>query len=126
MFQAKDIMTTKLITIGPEAKVKEAVKLIVKNNISGLPVVDETLKVIGIVSEKDLLDLLFNPEDLDAPISKIMMTRVTTIPGDATLFDVGEIFLSNSFRRLPVVNENSCIMGLISRRDLLKTIDKLK
>lgn len=126
MFQAKDIMTTNLITIKSEAKVKEAVKLIVKNNISGLPVVDENGEVIGVVSEKDLLDLLFNPDDLDAPISKIMMTRVTTIPGEATLFDVGEVFLSNSFRRLPVVDSENKIIGLISRRDLLRTIDKLQ
>ncbi len=126
MFQAKDIMTTKLISIGPEAKVKEAVKLIVRNNISGLPVVNKDNEVIGIVSEKDLLDLLFNPEDLEASISKIMVTRVTTIPGDATLFDVGEVFLSNSFRRLPVVDDKNRIIGLISRRDLLRTIDKLK
>lgn len=126
MFQAKDIMTTNLITIKPDEFVKDAVKLIVNNNITGLPVVNNNMEVIGIVSEKDLLDLLFNPNDLEAPISKIMMTRVTTIPGDATLFDVGDIFLSNSFRRLPVVNSKKQIIGLISRRDLLKTIDELK
>lgn len=126
MFKAKDIMTTKLITIKPDAKVKDAVKLIVKNNISGLPVINENTEVIGIVSEKDLLDLLFNPEDLDAPISKIMMTRVTTIPSEATLFDVGDLFLSNSFRRLPVIDDKGRMVGLISRRDLLKSIDKLK
>lgn len=126
MFQAKDIMTTNLITIKPDEFVKDAVKLIVNNNITGLPVINDNKEVIGIVSEKDLLDLLFNPDDLDAPISKIMMTRVTTIPGDATLFDVGETFLINSFRRLPVVNKKNQIIGLISRRDLLKTIDELK
>lgn len=126
MLHAKDIMTTKLITIKPDAKVKDAIKLIVKNNISGLPVIDENREVIGIVSEKDLLDLLFNPKDLDAPISKIMMTRITTIPGEKSLFDVGEIFLSNSFRRLPVVDEDKKIIGLISRRDLLRTIEKIK
>lgn len=126
MFKACDIMTKNLITITPNARVKDAVKLIVKNNISGLPVLNKDETIEGIVSEKDLLDLLFNPEDLKANVAKIMMTRVTTIPEEATLFDVGEIFLSNSFRRLPVVDRQNRLVGIISRRDLLKMIDKLK
>ena len=60
-FVAREIMTAPVITVGPEAKLAEAVKVMAEKNISGLPVVDEDNRVIGIISEADIVDYAGKP-----------------------------------------------------------------
>ena len=59
MLKAKDVMTTEVISISPETKLHDAVKVLVDNKISGMPVCDSQGAVIGVISERDILNFLF-------------------------------------------------------------------
>ena len=60
MFEIEDIMTKNVITVNRETTIQEAIRIIVENNITGLPVVNRKMQLVGIISEKDVMTLLYN------------------------------------------------------------------
>ncbi len=134
-FTAADYMVTNLITLRENMNVYFAIGLLLKNNISGAPVVDEDNNLIGILSEKDCLRIFADISYQNMPVSKtIMLGRgtveqfmtisVSTVESNTNLFKVAETFLQNNFRRIPVLKKNK-LVGQISRRDVLKAIKDL-
>ena len=134
-FTAADYMVTNLITLRENMNVYFAIGLLLKNNISGAPVVDEDNNLIGILSEKDCLRIFADISYQNMPVSKtIMLGRgtveqfmtisVSTVESNTDLFKVAETFLQNNFRRIPVLKKNK-LVGQISRRDVLKAIKDL-
>ena len=129
---AKQYMTTDLITLEKDMNVYYAIGILLNNNISGAPVIDENKKLIGILSEKDCLEVFAESSQSDIAISsaislgrgtveQFMTKSISTIKADDDLYLVVDIFLKNNFRRLPVL-ENEKLVGQISRRDILKAI----
>lgn len=139
--RAKDVMTTDVVTAGPETPVTEIAKTLLERRISGLPVVDEGGAVIGIVSEGDLmrreesgterhpswwLSLLLGPEERAAAyvkghgrLAKDVMTRtVVTVGEDATLDEIAGLLEKHHVKRVPVVREGR-LVGVVSRANLL-------
>tara|TARA_B100001123_G_C15235287_1_gene996924 strand:+ start:932 stop:1333 length:402 start_codon:yes stop_codon:yes gene_type:complete len=101
-----------------------AIGLLLKNRISGAPVIDKDNNLEGILSEKDCLRIFANGSFYDmpgGPVSKFMTDVVLTVNPGSDLFSVADIFLQHNFRRMPVV-EGKKIVGQISRRDVLKAI----
>lgn len=125
MFAAKTLMKTKLITVNQNSSIYEAVRLLVKKNITGLPVVDDAGMLVGIVSEKDMLRLLDNIEDKSGSVRDFMTQDVVCFNEDDSLIDIVESFIANHFRRVPIVRSNKLI-GIISRRDIVEYILKLR
>ena len=125
--KAKDIMTTKLITVSKDDDINDIIQLFISNRISGAPVV-ENGKLIGIISEKDIMKVLTIESYFNLPdrgrVEKFMSTKLTTITSDMDLYSIADVFLANHYRRLPVV-DGSKIKGLISRRNILSAILKL-
>ena len=118
-------MTTNVITIGPNATVDEACAMLLRHHISGLPVVDSDKQLVGIVSERDLLELFSDSSCDSHPISEYMQRNVFTVTEDDHLTDVVDLFVRQHFRRIPVVRDNK-IVGVISRRDLIRFIRDLR
>lgn len=118
---AKDIMTTKLVTIKENNSVRDTIKLILEKRISGIPVVDDNMSLIGIISEKDLLQLAFFGSIDDAKISDLMSRDVHTMSEDTDLLEIYEFFTQNNYKRIPIVSNNK-LVGIISRKDMLKHI----
>ena len=119
---AKDIMATNLVTVRPDMDVFDAIELLLKNKVSGAPVVDENGQFIGVFSEKDCLSLLVNAVYDQHPTSKIyafVVTQPHTVQEDTDLLTIAQIFLRHPFRRLPVLRDGK-LVGQISRRDVLK------
>ncbi len=119
---AKDIMVTKLVTLAPSVDVFDAIALLLKHKISGAPVVDEQGGFVGVFSEKDCLSLLVAAVYEQLPNTKIagfVETDARTVDETADLLSIAQIFLSTSFRRLPVVRDGK-LVGQISRRDVLR------
>lgn len=121
--RARDFMVKRLVTLSPDSDVFEAITLLLKNRISGAPVVDSTGKFLGIFSEKTSMQVL-----ISAAYEQLPTTRVEAfmnedsqrvIHEDATLLDVAEIFLTTPYRRLEVLKDGQ-LLGQISRRDVLK------
>lgn len=118
MTTIRDIMNHRVAVVRAEATLAEAVQTLVDNHIGGAPVVSADGAVVGIISETDLIDVLFELNVRHAPVSKYMTRNVKVLTPDAPLFRAARLFALSSFRRLPVV-DNGKLVGIVSRRDLL-------
>jgi CBS domain-containing protein len=117
MFSAKEIMTTDVVVITPDDTIQDAIELFQCYQISGLPVVDERWKVLGILSEYDLLRGVSTMQ-MRGSVTDFMTTVVVTVEEDASLAKLAELFLETRVRRVPVTRGGRLI-GVISRRDLI-------
>jgi CBS domain-containing protein len=130
----KDFMTKNLITLNDKMDIFQAIDVLIRNKISGAPVLNEDGVLVGMLSEKDCLKLFANESFYEMPSCHIsesgdsscqvkeFMTEVVTVVHPATdLFTVADNFLHNNIRRIPVL-ENETLVGQISRRDVLRAI----
>jgi len=124
----KEYMTRNLISFSPEMDVYEAVDVLIKNRVSGAPVVDKEDRVLGMLSEKECLKLLNESVYHTMPIGSVadyMTTTFETISSDDDIFKAAASLHEKTRRRLPVVDDGR-LVGQISRRDLLFAIQKMK
>lgn len=98
-----------------------ALELLIENNISGLPVVDDEGGLVGVLSEKDLLKIFHEPDAHS--IESVMTFDPVSMPVDAPLVDVVDCLMSNDFRRV-FIHDDAKLVGLISRADLMPAILK--
>jgi CBS domain-containing protein len=125
MFEVKTIMKTDVITVKRQTQIYEAIRTFVENNITGLPVVDDDMTLAGIISEKDVLKLLYNIEDRPGMVEDFMTKDVVSFNQDDSLIDVAECLIKNHFRRVPIV-EAGKLVGIVSRKDVIRYILKLR
>jgi predicted transcriptional regulator len=119
---AQEIMVTKLHVARPEQRVLDVVNMLLKNRISGAPVVDENRMLVGIISEKDCIKALMRAVHHGVPfsqVSDVMSTKIITISEDTHIMAMSHLFLSHPIRRLPVLRDGK-LVGQVSRRDVLK------
>ena len=125
----KNYMAKDLITFSPETNVLSAIRTLIKHEISGAPVVDETGWIVGIISEFDCLKPILESSyhnDMGTHVKDCMSKDITTINANASLMDAATLFLNNGWRRLPVI-ENKKLVGQISRIDILRAVlEKVK
>lgn len=141
LLEAKDVMTAPVITVRPETPVREVSGLMLEHRISGLPVVDEDGKLVGIITESDLLQKASGPsplqrltflkpeqaQELDehlrryqAKIASEMMTRpVVTAEEDTPLRELARLMADRRINRIPIVREGR-VVGIVTRHDVLK------
>jgi CBS domain-containing protein len=123
-YKAEDIMVRELITVRPETDAYDAIALLLKHRISGMPVVDSSGKLLGILSERDCLKTLLDSRYHNmptAPVRELMTTEMKTIRPDLGLVEIADLFVNGKFRRLPVVDQGR-LLGQISRKDVLRVI----
>ncbi len=139
--KVQDVMTTDVATTDPDTLLKEAAKELVRRRISGMPVVDSDLQVLGVVSEADILakegseprggggflQWLVDPGDpwitarFDAvTVGEAMSTPAQTITPDRPIAEAATIMLDEGVNRLPVVDTDGKLVGLVSRGDLVR------
>jgi CBS domain-containing protein len=106
-------MTRSVLTAKPETLVVDIVRLMSRNKITGLPVVDANNKLIGVVSESDIIGKTGDT------VEDIMTNGSWTVNEDTTLGDAAEVMLRRRIRRLPVVKGDNELIGLLSRSDLI-------
>ncbi len=114
----QDAMSTNLITLGENDSVLTGLTLLIKEGIAGAPVVSEDLRLIGIVTEFDLL-LGVNYVGEAMPVSRVMSRNVVSIGPGASLEEARKLVLMYRWRRIPVV-EDEKLVGILSRRDILR------
>ena len=125
--KARDIMTTKLVTLDAEMDVFHGIEMLVKHNISGAPVVDRNRKLLGVFSEKSCMRVLIDAAYDGLPtnqIGKFMDTDPVTITPDTQLLSIAQIFLTTPRRRLPVIEDDK-LVGQVSRRDVIRAASKI-
>jgi len=123
MFQAKNIMQTDLITVKPDCTIYEAVKIMAKEKISALPVVDDDINLEGIITEKDMMKLLYNFENSNCKVSEFMTKDPITFDENTSLLVICDCLMNSSFRRVPIVKGKK-LVGIISRRNVIEYICK--
>jgi CBS domain-containing protein len=118
---AKDIMNTNVITISQNETLGEAIKKLVQNKISGMPVLDDSKKMVGIISEKDILNFAFCGHLKDTKVSEAMSTKVVSYTPDSLIDSITLAISQKHFRRVPIV-KNNIVVGIISRRDIIRYV----
>ena len=125
MFKVKEIMKTKVITVKRTTDIYEAIRILVENNITGLPVVNDDMTVAGIISEKDVLRLLYEMEDKPGSVEDFMTKDVISFDQEENLVDITEHLINHDFRRVPIL-EDGKLVGILSRKDVIACILRLR
>lgn len=110
---ARDVMITDVVSITPDESVDEAARLLTFHDISGLPVCQDG-RVVGVLSEADLIG------KRGEVVGAVMTTPAVTVSETTRLEQVAEQLTQQRIRRLPVVDEQGRLVGIVSRRDVLK------
>jgi len=144
---ASDVMTTNVLSVGPDTPTRAVAKLLLEKSISAVPVVDATGAAIGMVSEGDLvqrelkrrtpsrdwwLEMLAEGENLatefldyiraaDRPVREVMRTPVVTVTEDMPIQVIAEILQEHSIKRVPVLRDGR-VVGIVSRADLVRAL----
>lgn len=145
--RVEEIMQKNVVSVNENADIKEIARALVENKVSGIPVINDAGKLVGIVSEGDLLHKETNPRMPDyvdilgaiiyyhglkryhddyrklmaTKAADIMTKKVITVAKDTTLEDAAQLMMQHSIKRLPVV-ENGEMIGIVSRADIIKTL----
>lgn len=123
---ASDVMNGDVVTFQHDTSVREAFNIIANKNFSGAPVVNDDDELIGVVTEKDLLatvSLAFSTQgQYDQQIPYIQ--DVVAINADMSIDALRGFFVEFGFKRFPVVDENRKVIGIVSRRDLVRLVSE--
>jgi CBS-domain-containing membrane protein len=138
-----EVMRRDPISVGPDSPIIKVVELLLDRDFTALPVVDENLKVIGMVSDNDLLskggvrvtlslkraadpdfvrELHDNLTSSDRKVREVMTTQVVTTTADASLGGAAKVMVARRLKRLPVVDAEGRLIGVLGRLDVLNTI----
>ena len=120
---AKDVMKSGLAIVKKQTSLYEAMNLLATKNITGLPVVDDYMNLVGILSEKDMLKLLYTPNAKPGFVGDYMTKQIVSFEKDTSLFVICHCMINNNFRRVPIL-ESGRLIGLISRADIIAYILK--
>ncbi len=122
-----DYMSTELVSFSPEEDIIEAMRRLLHWQLSGAPVVDEGGQMVGILSQKDCMAIVYNAayhQDFGGQVNQYMSRQVEHMEAHSSIVDAAEKFLHSSFRRFPVLRDGK-LVGLISRYDILQALDEL-
>jgi CBS domain-containing protein len=112
---AKDIMTRDVITVSPTATVKNLAMTLIKNQISGAPVAGRNGKIIGVVSEADIV------AKKGKDVKTIMSKNIISVTEDTAVEDIAKLMTTHRIKRLPVMR-GSEVVGIVSRADIVNAI----
>ncbi|MEW6670357.1 MAG: CBS domain-containing protein [Thermodesulfobacteriota bacterium] len=147
MLRAKDIMTTKLITVSPDMEITQAAKLLLENRINGVPVVDDAGRLVGILCQSDLISQqktlpipslfrfldgfipLASTKQIEKQVRKIaaitvahaMTPEPVTVDPETSIQDLAALMVDKNFHTLPVI-EKGKLIGVVGKEDVLKTL----
>jgi len=119
-----DLMTTDVIRVSPDTRIKEAARLMFRHRVSGLPVVDADGRLSGIITEADFLRMEVARNEADEPkpvetVGEVMSSGVVTVASDAEITEAAKIMVIQDVKRLPVVDSDNKMLGIIARLDIV-------
>lgn len=142
LVKAEDIMTRKVVSVGPDTPLSEAARRMDEMNVSGVPVVDETQTVVGVISERDFLlkmgaekngsfmaviaECLSNRGCVAMPIKgktakDIMTSPAITAQKGNTISELSKMLAEHRINRVPVVDDKGRLTGIVSRGDIVES-----
>ena len=121
MTKANLVINRNPITIKGDTPLYDAIRLLAGNPTTSLLVVNDDHRLIGILSEKDLLKLLYNPSLNYKTVEDLMTRDVVSFDVNINLVEICKCLIENGFRRVPIVSEGK-LVGVISRKDIIKSL----
>ena len=147
MIKAKDIMTRNILSVTPDTEIIKAAKILLKNRINGLPVIDDSGKLVGILCQSDLVAQqksipipsvftllesfvpLTSTKRIDKEVEKIAALKVkhamtpnpVTVGPETDIEDVAKLMVDKKYHTLPVM-EGDKVAGIVGKEDVLKTL----
>lgn len=121
----EDYMIRKPHAVIKTAAVRDVISLLMKAQIPGAPVVDEHNTLVGFVSEQDCIKEMLNDTfycEESPPVTSVMSTEVKTVRPDTSIVEIAERMAASPPKNYPVVREDGKLVGLISRRLILKAL----
>lgn len=112
---ARDVMTRDIITVSPSTSIKSLASLLIKNQISGAPVADRTGRIVGVVSEADIV------AKKGKDVRSIMSKKVIRVSEDTSIEEIAELMNRHMVKRLPVMHGRT-VVGIVSRADIVGAI----
>jgi CBS domain-containing protein len=112
---AKDIMTKDIITVGPTMTIKKLAMTLIKNQISGAPVTGKNGRIIGVVSEADIVGK--KGKDVKAIMSK----KIISVREETAVEEIAQIMTTHKIKRVPVMHDDE-VVGIVSRADIVSAI----
>jgi CBS domain-containing protein len=123
MLRAGDLMTKNVVSVKKDTPIYEALELLRKNDITGMPVIGDDKTLVGIVTEKDVLKLFYTGGNYQDKTVDFFMTQPAVSFGvDESLESVCDFLMVKYFRRVPVVSTKGKLVGVISRPDIIDFI----
>jgi len=124
MLKVGEIMSKHVVTVQSDASIVDAIELLVKKNVTGLPVVNEQKVLVGIISEIDVIQLLLRDTVTKGHrVQDYMTQKVISFSPVDDILKICEFFAGNSIRRVPIIDAGR-LVGVVSRRDVIKFIFK--
>lgn len=123
MPKAKDFMSTEIVSIDPDDSAEMAISLMLEHHTTGLLVVDGGGRVLGTLSDDDLLDLALDGDPADREVYHYMTREVHAVDEDAPMNRVAEMFRLHPSRPLPVMRDGQ-LVGIVSPGEILEQISR--
>jgi CBS domain-containing protein len=112
---AKDIMTREIITVSPSMTIKSLAMTLIKNQISGAPVAGKNGKIIGVVSEADIV------AKKGKDVKAIMSKKIISVVEESSVEEIAELMTTHKIKRVPVMRDDQ-VVGIVSRADIVGAI----
>jgi len=126
--QVVDLMTTDVITVSSETGIRDAARLMFRNRVSGLPVTNADGVLAGIITEADFLRLEVERQEgvtaFGETVGDVMSPGVVTTGPDTEIYDAAKMMTFQDIKRLPVVDDDSRLLGIISRADIVSVFTR--
>jgi len=113
--QAKDIMTREIITVTPTMPVRTLAMTLIKNQISGAPVAGKNGKIVGVVSEADIV------AKKGKDVKSIMSKKIVSVGEDTSVEEIARLMTAQQIKRVPVMSGEK-VVGIVSRADIVSAI----
>ncbi len=118
---AKEVMTRDVISIHDDATVRDVIRRLAEYRVSGMPVLDRHDRLVGIVTEADVLRHKGENGDESARVTEIMTRHVISVTDDATTDQIAQLITNHRIKRVPVV-DGPYVIGIVSRGDLVRVL----
>ena len=123
MLKVKDVMTKDVISVKKDTPIYEAMEIMRKKDITGMPVIEDDMTLVGVITEKDVLRLFYaNEEEKNETVGFFMTRPAVSYRENENLRSVCDFMMINYFRRVPVVSKQGKLVGIISRPDIIDYI----
>lgn len=119
MMLVKELMSKKVKTVGENDNVRSVCRLLIKFKVSGFPVVSKSGKLVGFISERDIIAAVPRSNFLNLTAKQMMSKKVHMVPDDAPIMLASKIFTDAKIRLLPVIQKGK-LVGILSRKEMVR------